>query len=95
MAKPGRSHRKGITLMELAARYPDETSAREWFEVVHWPDGKMFCLRCGSDGVYRCKHKTMPYRCRSCKKYFSVKTGTAIEASNLPLKTWVWAIYLE
>ena len=45
--------------------------------------------------MYRCKHKTMPFRCRSCKKYFSVKTGTAIEASNLPLKTWVWAIYLE
>ena len=73
MAKPGRSHRKGITLMELAARYPDETSAREWFEAVHWPDGKMFCLRCGSDGVYRCKHKTMPYRWPLLQEVFQRK----------------------
>ena len=45
--------------------------------------------------MYRCKHKTMPFRCRDCKKYFSVKTGTAMESSNLPLRKWVWAIYLE
>ena len=30
-------------------------------------------------------------RCRDCKKYFSAKTGTAIEQSPLPLKTWIWA----
>ena len=95
MASPGRSHRQGITLLELAEMFPDEDSARKWFELVHWPDGELFCLRCGSDNVYRCKHKTMPFRCRDCKKYFSVKTGTAMESSKLPLKKWVWAIYLE
>ncbi len=49
----------------------------------------------GSENVYRCKRKTMPFRCRDCKKYFSVKTGTAMESSNLPLRKWVWVIYLE
>ena len=29
------------------------------------------------------------------KKYFSLKTGTAMEASNLPLRKWAYAIYLE
>ena len=81
--------------MELTEKIPNEETARKWFEEVHWPDGEPFCLRCGSDNVYRCKHKEMPFRCRGCKKYFSVKTGTAIQSSNLPLKTWVWAIYLE
>ena len=42
-------------------------------------------------GVYRCEHREMPFRCRDCKKYFSVKTGTALPSSNLPLKTWAWA----
>ncbi len=37
----------------------------------------------------------MPVRCRDCKKYFSVKTGTALETSSLPLNAWVWAIYHE
>ena len=95
MASPGRSYREGITLLELAERFPDEASALKWFEKVHWPDGKLCCLRCGSENVSRCKHKTMPFRCRDCKKYFSVKTGTAMESSNLPLRKWVWAIYLE
>ena len=37
----------------------------------------------------------MPYRCGECKRTFSVRTGTAFESSRLPLKKWVWAIYLE
>ena len=95
MASPGRSHRKGITILGLAERIPDEAAAQKWFEKVHWADGKLTCRRCGSENVYRCKHKTMPFRCRTCKKYFSVKTNTAMEESRLPLKKWVWAIYLE
>lgn len=37
----------------------------------------------------------MPYRCRDCQKYFSLKTKTVMEQSNLPLRLWGWAIYLE
>jgi len=95
VANPGRSHRKGITLLQLAEKFSNEESAQKWFEEVHWPDGKLSCLRCGSENAYQCKHKTMPFRCRDCKKYFSVKTGTAMESSNLPLRKWAWAIYLE
>ncbi len=36
----------------------------------------------------------MPYWCSDCRKYFSVKIGTCMEASNLPLDTWAIAIYL-
>ena len=39
--------------------------------------------------------KPMPYRCRDCRKYFSLKTGTLMEDSKLPLRVWGWAIYLE
>ncbi len=37
----------------------------------------------------------MPYRCRDCKKYFSVKTGTVMAQSPILLRKWVYAIYLE
>jgi len=37
----------------------------------------------------------MPYWCSDCRRYFSVKTGTAMERSKLPLRKWGWAIYLE
>ena len=37
----------------------------------------------------------MPYRCRDCGKYFSVKTATVMADSPLPLLKWVYAIYLD
>ena len=42
---PGRPYRKGITLLELARMFPDEASAREWFEKQIWPDGERCCVR--------------------------------------------------
>ena len=40
------------------------------------------------------KHKTMPYRCRDCRKWFSVKTGTVMQSSKLGLQVWAVATYL-
>ena len=37
----------------------------------------------------------MPYWCTDCRSYFSVRTGTAIEKSRVPLRKWAIAIYLE
>ena len=97
MAKgPGKHHRKGITMPQVAAMFATEESAIRWFESWVWPDGEMACTRCGSDNCYRVKSgKPMPYRCRDCRKYFSLKTGTLMEQSKLPLRLWGWAIYLE
>ncbi len=92
---PGKSHRKGISLMELANRFPTEDAAREWFESIAWPDGEMACLKCGSANAYRVKSgKPQPYRCRDCRSYFSLKTNTALAGSNLTLRQWAYGIYL-
>ena len=92
---PGRYSRKGITLLQLAQKFPDEAAARTWFEGLAWPDGECKCPRCEGTNTYEGTHKTMPYRCRDCKRFFSVRTGTTLAASKLPLQKWVWAIYLE
>jgi transposase-like protein len=36
----------------------------------------------------------MPYRCRGCRKRFSVKTGTVMQCSKLGLQTWALAGYI-
>ena len=87
--------RKGITLPELADMLPDEDAARRWFEAMMWPGDELACPRCGGTNAYACTQPPMPYWCRNCKRYFSVRTGTVLESSRLPLKTWVWAIHLE
>ena len=93
---PGKHYRRGVSLMEIADMFSTEASATRWFESWLWPDGEIACMKCGSLNAYRVKSgKPMPYRCRDCRQYFSLKTGTAMEDSKLPLHLWGWAIYLE
>ena len=92
---PGKSHRRGITMIDLARMFPDEAAARKWFESILWPGGERYCPHCGTDNNHECSHPKMPYRCRDCRKYFSVKTGTVMANSPLPLQKWLYAIYLE
>lgn len=76
--------------------FATEEKAVRWFESWFWPTGELSCFRCGGLDVYRVKTgKPMPYRCRDCKEYFSLKTCTLMENSKLPLRIWGWAIYLE
>ena len=90
----GRTDREGISLIELTEMFPDEDTAREWFEDRIWPDGRV-CPRCGSGNTSAANHRDCPYRCIDCRRYFSVKSGTLMEQSKLPLRKWVFAIYLE
>ena len=92
---PGKSNRKGVTLLELSQMFPNEEAAKAWFEGILWPDGVRYCPTCGSDNTHECSHAKMPYRCRDCRKYFSVKTGTVMAGSPLPLLKWLYAIYLD
>ena len=94
MAAPGKSYRKGIPLMELCDMFPNEASAERWFEDVQW-DGDRHCGHCGSINTYKVKNrKPCPYRCRDCKQYFSVRHGTTMADTNLPLRKWAFAVYL-
>ncbi len=91
---PGKSYREGITLMELADLFPDEESALKWFEAHFWPHGRV-CGHCGSTHTREASHAKMPYWCSDCRSYFSIKTGTLLEYTQLPLRKWVYAIYLH
>ena len=39
--RPGKSHRKGISLLELAERFPPVEAAREWSGSIIWPHGDL------------------------------------------------------
>ena len=93
---PGKSDREGIGLVKLIRMFPDDDTARKWFESKVWPLGP-YCPRCGLFDV-QCgiKHRTMTHRCRDCegKPRFSLKTGNIMEGSKLGYQTWAIAIYL-
>ena len=87
MAKkaPGKSHREGLTVVELMDMFPTEEAATEWFKSIIWPDGR-HCPKCGSVRTREASHAKMPYWCTDCRSYFSVKTGTAMQRSKIPLR---------
>lgn len=95
MAKnaPGKHFRKGISVPQLMKMFPDDHTAEAWFVAQRWPDG-VRCAYCESDNVQTgAKHPTMPYRCRTCRKFFSVKTGTVMQSSKLGYQAWALAMY--
>ena len=91
---PGKHFRKGMTLIDLFEMFPDDKTAEQWFESQRWPDG-IACPKCGSidinDGA---NHPTMPYHCRDCRKFFSVKTGMVMHGSKIGYRKWAIAIYI-
>ena len=92
---PGKAHREGISLVQLMGMFPTEADAAEWFESLIWPDVRG-CGHCGSIKTSEVPNaKPMPYWCSDCRSYFSVKTGTALASSKVPLTKWAIAIYLE
>ena len=92
---PGKSHRTGMTLIDLFNKFPNEREAEKWFENVRGKDGR-HCPSCGSlETVERESRRPMPYHCPACRSYFSVRTGTVMASSRLPLQKWVIAIYLH
>lgn len=95
MAKgPGKNFRKGLTFVDLIRMFPDDATAEAWFTKIRWPEG-VKCPKCGSDDVQeRETRNPQPYRCRSCRKDFSVKTDTLMHSSPLGFQVWAIAIYL-
>jgi transposase-like protein len=89
MSKP-----ETLSTFQFFQKFPDEEAARKFFEARRWADGPV-CGHCGSVNVVEVKdHKPMPYRCRDCRKHFSVRTGTVLAESRLPLIKWLLAIYM-
>lgn len=83
-----------VSLYQFFQRFPGEDAARAYFEHNRWA-GEVACPHCGSLSVAPVKSmKPMPYRCRDCRQHFSVRTGTVLAESRLPLHKWLMAIYM-
>jgi transposase-like protein len=90
-----------MNLKSIAKNF-SEPEAREFFEKQFWPDGTV-CPHCGLVGeAYRLKAKegskspVRPgvWKCKGCRKQFTVTKGTIFEDSHIPLNVWLMTIHL-
>lgn len=76
-----------------------ETDVRSALEALRWPNGPV-CIHCGDiENVVRIngtapKVRAGLFRCKGCRKQFTVTVGTIFEDSHIPLRTWLMAIAL-
>ena len=90
---PGKHYRKGMSMVEAVKQLSDETTVERMFIEARWPNG-IACFKCGSLRVATRLARTTAFRCLDCRADFSVKTGTVMQGSNLPLSKWALAAYL-
>lgn len=78
-------------ILNFMLNFPDEESCVRYFENLRW-GGKVVSPFDPSSKVYKCANGK--YKCRNTGKYFDVKTGTVFAGTKLPLRYWVFAIFL-
>ena len=89
---------KSPILGSLRTATVSEANAVDFLEQYRWGDTPA-CPRCGDMDVYQMRgtdgtrNNDFRWRCRGCKKMFTVRTGTVFEESRLPLRVWVYAFW--
>ncbi len=77
--------------------FHDEDKARAYLEAQRWPDG-VSCPFCGGlDRVQALNseaHGAGWYHCNDCRKLFTVRVGSVMERSHIPLAKWALVFHL-
>lgn len=81
-----------------APQFQDADKARVYLERQVWPNGPV-CPHCGSvtKEHYALKGESNRpglYKCKDCRKPFTVTVGSLFERSKIPLNKWLLAVYL-
>jgi transposase-like protein len=94
-----RSTKNDLVLLALPLACADEKAAVEFMEKQRWGNHPG-CPRCGDMDVYQMKDSATGerqanyrWRCKGCKKQFTVRIGTVFEDSRIELRHWNYAFW--
>lgn len=75
--------------------FHDEAKAQAHLETSRW-NGEPHCPNCGSTRVRRMEGKTQAgmFLCNDCRDKFTVRTGSVMERSHVPLHKWLLATHI-
>ncbi len=82
------------TLQDAILYFSDEQTCINAVAEMRWADGKVVCEGCGEVGNTIWLAKQKRWKCRGCKKQFSVKQGTIFHDSPPGLDKWFVAMWM-
>jgi transposase-like protein len=80
------------TLLDAVQYFADPDASRNFLAGLRWPDG-VVCQNCGSENVGFLNTRKL-WKCRDCKKQFSVKVGSLFEDSPIGLDKWLPTLWM-
>lgn len=83
---------KPKTLQAAIQHFSDEQVCIDAVAKMRWPDGPE-CPACLTKKPYYLKTQKR-FKCRECRRQFSVKLGTIFEDSPIPLQKWLPAMWM-
>jgi hypothetical protein len=87
--------RKGLLTMKLLdfnQDFPDEKTCRIYFKEIRYRAG-VICKSCKKEDHLWLSSKEM-FQCKNCGRRMSLRSGTVMENSKLPFRTWFIVVYL-
>src|SRR5277367_6429933 len=87
---------KARTLSLGAVLRMTDGEAETVFRTVRWVDGKAICPHCECPTVYECRRPSgaLRFRCKACRKDFSITSGTLFAFHKMPLRNYLAAIVI-
>lgn len=79
------------SLFDLQQAFPTEQSCIDYLELIIW-NGKPVSPFDPESKVYKCKNNR--YRCSKTGKDFNIKTKSCFENTKIPLRKWMFALWL-
>ena len=96
----------GLSVLQLADRLRNEADAYKFLEELRW-NNQPVCPHCGAADPYFLTPKNgtdrktrtgsesqrRVWKCRACRKQFSVLTGTIFHGTKIPVRTWCMVVF--
>jgi transposase-like protein len=83
------------SLQEAIVYFSNPDNCIDYLAIRRWPDGRVLCPTCGSDKVkFHAERRIWQCSSHHSKRQFSIKVGTVMEDSAIPLDKWLTAAWL-
>jgi transposase-like protein len=83
------------SLQEAVVYFSSPDNCIDYLAIRRWPDGRVICPTCGSDKVkFNADRRIWQCSSHHSKRQFSIKVGTIMEDSAIPLDKWLMAMWM-